>query len=74
MAILEEVDDKQIDITGDGGVLKKILEEGDPDSQPTPQCAVYVNYIGWQDGEEFDSTWERDEPHKFILNRGMLSV
>lgn len=74
MAIIEEHVECDIDVSGDGGVMKKILEEGDPNSQPMPQCQVSVNYIGWQDGEEFDSTWDRDEPHKVVLYRGIIQT
>lgn len=71
MAVIEEHVECTIDVSGDGGVMKKIIEEGDPDSQPMPQCLCYVNYTGWHDGEEFDSTWDRDEAQKIIIYRGI---
>lgn len=71
MAILEEiVESPEIDLSGDGGVIKKIIVEGDPDSQPCPQCKVKVHYSGWKDGEKFDCTREKDKPCELILHRG----
>lgn len=74
MAILEEiVEGEEIDLSGDGGVMKKILVEGAADdSGPCPQCKVKVQYTGWKDGEKFDSTVERDKPFEFVLHRGKI--
>lgn len=70
MAILEEIDDTQVDLSGDGGVMKKIVEPGNPDDQPSPQCKVKVKYTGMKDGEKFDSTSDREKPFEFVLHRG----
>jgi peptidylprolyl isomerase len=33
---------------------------------------VYVNYVGalWKTGEEFDSSWKRNEPFLFVIGTG----
>jgi peptidylprolyl isomerase len=35
---------------------------------------VYVNYVGvlWKTGEEFDSSWKRNEPFTFTLGSGQV--
>lgn len=72
MAILEEIDDTEIDLSGDGGVMKKIVQPGNPDDQPSPQCKVSVHYLGMQNGEKFDSSFERNKAFEFILHRGNI--
>lgn len=72
MAILEEIDDAQIDLSGDGGVMKKILEPGNPNDQPSPQCKVKVHYLGMRDGEKFDASFDREKPFEFVLHRGKM--
>lgn len=65
----------EIDLSGDGGVLKKVLKEGDPNSQPSPECRVKVHYTGkGEDGEKFDSSHDRDEAFEFILFNGKQSI
>ena len=36
--------------------------------------SVYVNYVGvlWKNGEEFDSSWKRDEPFQFTVGEGQV--
>lgn len=75
MAILEEiVENPETDLSGDGGVMKKILVEGAADDQPCPQCKVKVHYTGWKDGEKFDCTREKDKPFEFVLHRGIYII
>lgn len=65
------VDENQIDLSGDGGVLKKILQEGASDEQPTTGCKVSLHYTGTLlDGTKFDSSLDRNEPFEFELGKG----
>ena len=57
------------DISGDGGVTKKILVEGTGDLPPK-QKKVFVHYRGtFTDGKEFDSSIGGD-PFFFTLGKG----
>lgn len=65
-----QVDENQIDLSGDGGVLKKILKEGTSDEMPSTGCKVSVNYVGsFPDGKKFD--WS-NAPFEFPLNKGKM--
>lgn len=67
----KQIDADQIDLSGDGGVLKKILREGTSDEQPTAGCNVILHYTGTLlDGTKFDSSVDRNEPFKFELEKG----
>lgn len=56
-----------IDVRGDGGVLKKIVKEGE--GEPLAEGKkVAVHYVGTlENGEQFDSSRERNEPFIFTL-------
>ena len=61
-----------MDITGDGGILKKILSEG---HGPTPQQfdEVTAHYTGTlEDGSEFDSSRSRGKTFKFTIGEGKV--
>ena len=63
--ILEEVD-----INGDGSVIKKILRYGEGEL-PKSEQEIVAHYRGTlEDGSEFDSSYSRNDPFKFILNQG----
>uniref|UniRef100_A0A0K8SNY2 peptidylprolyl isomerase n=4 Tax=Lygus hesperus TaxID=30085 RepID=A0A0K8SNY2_LYGHE len=57
----------------DGGVLKKITNEGTGTAKPASGCKVTVHYTGTLlDGTEFDSSRTRDSPFKFQLGKGKV--
>ncbi|KAH8374241.1 hypothetical protein KR200_005149 [Drosophila serrata] len=62
--------ENQIDLSGDGGVLKEILQEGQGTETPHTGCTVSLHYTGrLVDGTEFDSSIAR-EPFEFPLGKG----
>lgn len=65
--------DKEIDLSGDGGVLKKVVQEGEGDATPMDGCKVSLHYTGkLTNGEQFDSSLTRQEPFEFVLGRGSV--
>jgi len=66
-------EEEWIDLTGDGGILKKILVEGSG-LHPAKNVEVIVDYHGTlvENGEMFDSSVERGEPFKFTLGVGKV--
>lgn len=55
--------------TTESGIQYEVLEEGDGES-PSAEDTVQVHYRGTLiDGTEFDSSYKRDEPATFPLNR-----
>ena len=53
----------------ESGLLYKVITQGNGKS-PTPQDMVQVNYRGMTvDGNEFDSSYKRDKPASFKVNR-----
>ena len=60
------VDGDELDITGDGGVLKRIERAGSGDI-PARGSRCEVHYVGRAFGKVFDSSRKRDKTFKFDL-------
>jgi peptidylprolyl isomerase len=62
-----------VDISGDGGLLKKITVEGSDDHYPQTGDEVIAHYTGTlDDGTVFDSSRSRGQPFKFIIGQGQV--
>ena len=66
-------DMKELDLAGDGGVLKKITSDGTGTSPPKGSL-VTVHYEGklQSTGAKFDSSRDRGKPFKFTLGDGKV--
>ena len=59
-----------MDLSGDGGVLKEILVEGNGECPPAGN-EIRAHYVGTLlDGTEFDSSRKRDKEFTFVLGQG----
>jgi len=63
-----------IDLTGDGGIMKKIIAEGEGDDKPEPNFQVEAHYTGTleSDGSKFDSSRDRGQTFKFVIGVGQV--
>jgi hypothetical protein len=63
---------KKVNLTKDGGVVKKIVKQGLGDETPPNGATVFVHYVGTlaSGGKPFDSSRDRDEKFSFTLGRG----
>lgn len=60
----------EVHITNDGGIIKKMLKEGEGDT-PTKGQEVLVNYEGrLENGTIFDSSYDHGEPLKVRIGEG----
>lgn len=59
------------DISGDGGILKKIIQPGDGINFPPSGYKVQAHYTGTLlDGSKFDSSRDRGKVFEFTIGRG----
>jgi hypothetical protein len=65
---------EKVDLSGDGGVLKEIIREGEGDVYPQKSDDVSVHYTGTleTDGSKFDSSLDRQSPFSFKLGLGKV--
>lgn len=62
-----------VDISGDGGLLKKVLQEGYGDVSPPSGDMVIAHYTGTlTNGEKFDSSRDRNKPFEFTIGQGQV--
>lgn len=60
----------EVHITNDGGIIKKMLKEGEGET-PTKGQEVLVNYEGrLENGTIFDSSYDHGEPLKVRIGEG----
>lgn len=68
------VADQEYDLLGDGGIMKKVLKEGDA-SKGKPQAGdqVFAHYTGTLvDGSKFDSSRDRGRLFDFTIGQGQV--
>lgn len=64
--------DGYVDIVGNGGILKKIYQEGEGDT-PNAGDEIEAHYTGTlDDGSKFDSSRDRGKVFKFTLGQGRV--
>lgn len=63
---------KIVDLTGDGGIVKKILRKSSLRQKPKGGCDVTIHYIGkLSDGTVFYSTRDKNEAFTYKLGTCM---
>jgi peptidylprolyl isomerase len=62
---------REVDITGDGGIIKKVYREGEGDETPSVGDKVEAHYTGTlENGDKFDSSRDRGKVFKFDIGIG----
>lgn len=64
-----------VDISGDGGLMKKVLQAApDGATSPAPGSEVSAHYTGTleSDGSKFDSSRDRGQVFKFKIGQGQV--
>ena len=66
-----QLDKPEGDIPFELGIDDIIVGDGD---EATPGAKVVVHYVGvaFSSGEEFDASWNRDQPFEFKLGKGQV--
>jgi FKBP-type peptidyl-prolyl cis-trans isomerase len=64
---------REVDVSGDGGIMKLVLKEGDGTLAAAGQT-VHAHYDGKlaSDGKQFDSSRKRGQPFTFPLGKGRV--
>ncbi|GIL82576.1 hypothetical protein Vretimale_12040 [Volvox reticuliferus] len=69
----EDKPGKEVPLTDDGGLIKKIITPGEGWESPEKGDEVTVHYVGTlEDGTKFDSSRDRDDPFVFNLGQGRV--
>jgi len=64
---------EELDITGDGGIIKKMIKAGESGEMPSKGQEVTVNYEGrLEDGSVFDRSADHGEPLKIRIGEGQV--
>jgi len=64
----------EIDVCGDGSIMKEILVEGTGDETPAKGVKTKVHYVGTlMDGTKFDSSRDRGDPFEFTIGQGVIT-
>ncbi|CAM9316893.1 unnamed protein product [Ectocarpus fasciculatus] len=70
---MAEIPEGFVDVTGDGGILKKITQEGRGEETPQPGNEVRAHYTGTlENGTVFDSSVKRGKEFKFTIGQGQV--
>ena len=64
---------REVDVTGDGGIIKRVYREGEGEETPTTGDKVEAHYTGTlESGEKFDSSRDRGKPFEFNIGTGQV--
>lgn len=65
-------EEEWIDISGDGGIMKKVLSPGNGVT-PVKGDEIEAHYTGTlEDGTKFDSSRDRNKVFKFVIGNGQV--